>query len=381
MNKLLLSAAIFFACASRPPVNIDSIFSPMPVVARLQSDTVFYPMQFFKTGETVISAGDVALKSLFDVAGLASTPAGISTLTVRAYADTARGIQPRMVVRIGQVDIATVQTRRAVDDYIFQNVTAGDTLWLILADDYYDPLTGEDVNIHILQVTFGNGSADARLIWNANTELDLAGYRLYFGIASRTYEDPDEVGLSTSYSLASFRDGVTRFFAVTAVDTVGNESDYSNEVIWTAPMPADTVELDSSLVEWPDTKPLRMRIVYQRRDATGKPLVPVIRLEMEKYDAGNSYGWFPKFPGADFTLTVVDDTTSIIEMNMPALASSIAREGEKYLWNIRFRVRLENPTDQAKVTPWIYADKNLHLFQAVNPMEGVPVAPTFKIIL
>lgn len=382
MNKLLLSAAIFFACSSRPPLNVDGIFSPAPVVARLQGDTVFYPMQFFKTGEVVISAGDVALKSLFDVAGLASTPAGIFTLTVRAYADTARSIQPRMVVRMGQVDIATVRVRRAVDDYVFSNVTAGDTLRIILADDYYDPLTGEDVNIHVLKVTFSPNDAGAQLVWDANTEEDLLGYNIYQGLSSRVYGAPQNVGFSTTYPLG-YLDGKTRYFSVTAFDTAGNESDYSNEVIWTAPTPADTVEPepDSTLVEWPDNKPLRMRIIYQKHDATGKPLVPVIRLEMEKYDAGNSYGWFQKFPGADFTLTAADDTTSIIEMNMPALASSIARQGDEYLWNIRFRIRLENPADQAKVTPWVYADKALHLFQAVNPLEGVPVAPTFKIIL
>ena len=59
---------------------------------------------------------------------------------------------------------------------------------------------------------------------------DLAGYRLYYGRASRQYGNA--VGVSKNYTEAEI-DGLddgTWFVAVTAYDYFGNESDYSNEI-------------------------------------------------------------------------------------------------------------------------------------------------------
>ncbi len=76
-------------------------------------------------------------------------------------------------------------------------------------------------------VVFG-GSATVR--WQANTEPDLQEYRVYTGTASRTYGTPTPVGKATSYTANNLDEGVTYYFAVTAVDTAGNESAFSQEV-------------------------------------------------------------------------------------------------------------------------------------------------------
>lgn len=81
--------------------------------------------------------------------------------------------------------------------------------------------------------------ASANLSWNANTEPDLAGYKVYIGTASGSYGSPTPVGIVTSYTASGLSDG-TYFFAVTAVDTSGNESGFSNEVSKTLLTPADT---------------------------------------------------------------------------------------------------------------------------------------------
>jgi len=68
------------------------------------------------------------------------------------------------------------------------------------------------------------------LSWDLNTVPDLAGYQVYYGTASREYVYSIDVGDIIVYRLDDFLDGVTYFIAVTAYDTSGNESDFSNEV-------------------------------------------------------------------------------------------------------------------------------------------------------
>ena len=386
MNRFTFLFAVFLAsCGTSPPLN-SIAEPPIPPAVQLQENISYGPLDMFKTGETVLSTTDAKLKSLGDVAGLRSTPVGMYDLIIRAYADTVKAIQPRMFVKLGSISLTTVRVRNVVNDYVFQNVTGtGDTLRIILGDDYYDPITKDDVNIHIFSVTFSftGSTAPARLVWDANTEPDLAGYNVYYGLSSRVYGSPIGVGLIRDYPLL-FNDGKTRYFSVTAYDTARNESGYSNEISWTAPTPPDTTpkpKPDSTLINWPDNKQIKMRIVYQQKDATGKAILTMIRLQMEKFDSLSANGWYDRFDGVDYDFTNITDSTAIIALRMELLKAGMPQAGGKYTANIRFRIRLENKADATKVTPWVYGDKAIHLYVAPNPLEGVPLLPTFKIIL
>ncbi|UCE05504.1 MAG: fibronectin type III domain-containing protein [bacterium] len=66
--------------------------------------------------------------------------------------------------------------------------------------------------------------------WLPNSELDLAGYNVYYGKASRSYSNSIPAGLSTECTISNLQPGYEYFFAVTAYDTAGNESQYSEEV-------------------------------------------------------------------------------------------------------------------------------------------------------
>ena len=66
--------------------------------------------------------------------------------------------------------------------------------------------------------------------WEANTEDDLKGYKLYYGTSSRNYNTVVDVGNVVSYSLGGLAEGEVYFFAVTAYDTAYNESGFSEEV-------------------------------------------------------------------------------------------------------------------------------------------------------
>jgi fibronectin type 3 domain-containing protein len=75
-------------------------------------------------------------------------------------------------------------------------------------------------------------TSSATLTWDANTEPDLASYRLYrsttpgvYGAALATIPTG-----TTSYVAAGLQVGTTYYFVVTAVDSADNESQPSNEV-------------------------------------------------------------------------------------------------------------------------------------------------------
>jgi hypothetical protein len=77
------------------------------------------------------------------------------------------------------------------------------------------------------------GDRTATLSWIAPSDQRVRGYRVYVGSASRSYVLPKGAGLdagaTTTYRVEYLNVGKTYYFAVTAYDEAGNESDYSNE--------------------------------------------------------------------------------------------------------------------------------------------------------
>lgn len=72
--------------------------------------------------------------------------------------------------------------------------------------------------------------AEAKVSWDANTEDDLAGYSIYYGTSSGSYDNVVDVGNDTSYTVANLDSNTTYYFVVTATDLSGNESEFSEEV-------------------------------------------------------------------------------------------------------------------------------------------------------
>src|ERR1043166_9633625 len=67
--------------------------------------------------------------------------------------------------------------------------------------------------------------------WNRNWERDIAGYRLYYGTAPGNYTERLDVGNLVTATVLDLTGGVVYHFAVTAYNTAGIESSFSNEVI------------------------------------------------------------------------------------------------------------------------------------------------------
>lgn len=73
-----------------------------------------------------------------------------------------------------------------------------------------------------------------KIIWPANTESDLAGYKVYWGTASGTYTNSQTIGNATSYTITGLTEGTRYYIVVTAYDSDGNESTKSIEVTGTS---------------------------------------------------------------------------------------------------------------------------------------------------
>ena len=87
-----------------------------------------------------------------------------------------------------------------------------------------------------------NGSAGpntATLTWDAVSDPNLSGYRVYYGTAPGTYlQSPGQgvnAGNVTTYTVTGLGGATTYYFVATTYDTSNRESTFSNEVSKTIP--------------------------------------------------------------------------------------------------------------------------------------------------
>jgi len=84
------------------------------------------------------------------------------------------------------------------------------------------------------------------LAWDANTETDLAGYKIHYGTASGSYITHVDVHNITTFTVTGLSPGQTYYFAASAYDTSGSESGYSNEVKHSIPAANETPSTPST---------------------------------------------------------------------------------------------------------------------------------------
>lgn len=92
------------------------------------------------------------------------------------------------------------------------------------------------------------GNQSVTLSWLANTESDLAGYRVYEAPCASGSNCPyDRLGATsaTQFMATGLTNGVTRYFAISAVDQSGNESPLSYEDVFDTPRPAGSTALNN----------------------------------------------------------------------------------------------------------------------------------------
>lgn len=195
---------------------------------------------------------------------------------------------------------------------------------------------------------FLQAMAQVTVTWLPNTEPDLAGYRVYHGRASGSYE----AFVSVADTVLVFR-GLSagrHFFAVTAYDDAGNESGFSEEVsaLLAAPDPPqqDTLQVRS----WPAGKPIRLLLVWKTQPGPADSLAVEWRQFDETYQ-GNWSALHERAPGSvpetDYWTrgdTLVLNTARLQTFN-PEL---------RFRW--RFRVRVNQGV-------WVYAPQAVRIIQ------------------
>jgi hypothetical protein len=93
---------------------------------------------------------------------------------------------------------------------------------------YPEPTLTSTASVSILP-PYNVGGAGVEVSWNAVDDSYLAGYNIYFGLASQQYDYNDDVGDITHYDIHGLQRGHTWYFAVSAYDTSLNESVLSTE--------------------------------------------------------------------------------------------------------------------------------------------------------
>ncbi|MCL4872569.1 PKD domain-containing protein [bacterium] len=129
-------------------------------------------------------------------------------------------------------------------------------------------------------------AGEAILKWTApstntdgSTLTDLAGFKVHYGTQSRTYSKTVDIGNAAGYTVQDLAAGGTYYFSVTAYNSAGRESNYSNEV--SKNIPSDTagpvltgiystdVTHTSAVISWVTDEPATSQAEYGTTSSYG----------------------------------------------------------------------------------------------------------------
>jgi len=187
-------------------------------------------------------------------------------------------------------------------------------------------------------------AAQIKLAWDPNTEPYLAGYKMYYGTASRSYGTPIDVGKVTQYTLTGLTAGKTYFVAVTAYGFSNNESGKSNQVSGVATNPApvqvipptippssrDTTKTNKGKPKGGSTTQTTMYMVVSETSVQGSPIGNIKKYEVsaavDPNDSTNSIN--PTNSSNSINPVILDST------NTPALDSNnVIKDSSKSDWS------------------------------------------------
>ncbi|MBV5327446.1 MAG: fibronectin type III domain-containing protein [Chlorobium sp.] len=90
-------------------------------------------------------------------------------------------------------------------------------------------------------ISANSWAAECTFSWLPNTESNLAGYKIHYGTASKSYPITIDIGKPAlvdgrvTATVSNLNNGVTYYFAATAYDTTGQQSGYSSEAVCNNP--------------------------------------------------------------------------------------------------------------------------------------------------
>jgi len=105
--------------------------------------------------------------------------------------------------------------------------------------------------------------ANVTLAWDRNSEPNISGYKVHYGSVNHPYPSFIDAGNASTQVINNLQEGVTYYFAVTAYDVEGEESDFSGEISYTVPLRGISAVGDGSFrVRFQGVPGLTYRIEY-----------------------------------------------------------------------------------------------------------------------
>ena len=108
----------------------------------------------------------------------------------------------------------------------------------------------------ILTLAMQAQAASVSIEWDPSPSSNVAGYTIYYGPASRGYTGTVDVGLALRGEVQGIGTNGNAYFAITAYNEYGNESEYSEEAVWDVegylvkPLPPGKVKFLDVLKGW-----------------------------------------------------------------------------------------------------------------------------------
>lgn len=135
-------------------------------------------------------------------------------------------------MKLGSVTVARKNNR---EESFVSNVRRNHFTWPCLAALFLAFIGSLNIAMAASPTT---PTASVTLAWNPSPDQTVTGYRLYYGVEPEQYTNSIVVvGNNTSCTVTGLVFGVTYYFATTAYDSNGMESEFSNEVSYTVPIP------------------------------------------------------------------------------------------------------------------------------------------------
>jgi hypothetical protein len=169
-------------------------------------------------------------------------PFELFSIEIEAAAEPADGRWPEIAVAVN--DSAGILVKKTIVSTEWHQISMGEftrkatdrSLFFSFTNDYRNRQTGADLNLKLRSVTFRQLSIETftlddsiKIRWNQNREPDLAGHRVHYGFQTRSYSRAVDVKKATHFQPILEPESIY-YFAVSAYDTAGNSSGYSDEV-------------------------------------------------------------------------------------------------------------------------------------------------------
>jgi hypothetical protein len=145
----------------------------------------------------------------------------------------------------------------------------------------------------------------------------------------------------------------------------------SNRLTRTIPARHDSV----GVIDWPDDSPYKFIFFYRSVDTNGNEMSdPEIRFQLEQFNADTSLGYIDLKDRSDRSESDYWIQHDTMYVNVPYLRWFNPSPTGEYLYQWRFRARLEDFFDERKNSGWVYGRKVLNLIR-VDRWVGVPQRP------